>query len=75
MPPGDRLWQTRAMTESSPREVYFEFTPIGQVVRVAAVCAETGVEVIVMGPATARRRDLERLALRKLEWRLAQGAG
>ncbi|QCI67572.1 DUF6898 family protein [Phreatobacter stygius] len=60
------------MAESNPREVYFEFTPIGQVVRVAAVCAETGVEVIVMGPASATRRDLEQLALRKLEWRLAQ---
>jgi hypothetical protein len=47
-------------------EVYFEFTPMGGSVRVAAVCALTGLEVIVIGPASASQRDLEALALRKL---------
>ncbi|MEI8146079.1 MAG: serine hydroxymethyltransferase [Alphaproteobacteria bacterium] len=61
------------MPESVPREVYFEFTVIGSVARIAAVCAETGVEVVVMGPARAAQSDLERLALRKLQHRLAKG--
>lgn len=53
------------------REVYFEFQAIGASVRVAAICAETGIEVVIVGPARASQRDLEQLALRKLEKRLA----
>lgn len=67
-------WHSEAMTESMPREVYFEFTPVGHAVRVAAVCGETGTEVVVMAPAGTARAVLEQLALRKLRWRLAQGA-
>lgn len=48
-------------------EIYFEFTPVGAYVRVAAVCAVTGLEVVVMGPTSASQRDLEALAIRKLE--------
>jgi hypothetical protein len=54
------------------REVYFEFTAIGSVVKVAAIDAQTGLEVAVMGPANAARADLERLALQKLKARLAK---
>jgi hypothetical protein len=56
----------------APREIYFEFTAVGAVVKVAAIDAATGVEVVVMGPANASRADLERLALRKLRARLAR---
>lgn len=61
---------------TSPRsgEVYFEFTPVGRQVRVAAVDATTGVEVIVMGPVTASNDQLQTIALRKLQMRLRQGA-
>jgi hypothetical protein len=55
----------------TPREVYFEFTVIGPTVRVAAIDALTGVEVVVMGPANATRAHLERLAAAKLKARLA----
>jgi uncharacterized protein DUF6898 len=51
-------------------EVYFEFTPVGNSVRVAAVHAASGVEVTVVGPASAAQSDLERLALQKLRARL-----
>lgn len=54
------------------REVYFEFVALGNAVRVSAICSVTGVEVQVIGPAGAARRDLERLALRKLERRLVE---
>jgi hypothetical protein len=53
------------------RTIYFEFTTAGQFVRVAALDAETGVEVVVAGPVTASQADLERLARRRLEARLA----
>ncbi|BBF93217.1 DUF6898 family protein [Blastochloris tepida] len=55
------------------REVLFEFSRMGAYVRVAAIDAETGIEVVVMAPAAATRGDLERLALQKLQRRLAAG--
>ena len=54
-----------------PREIYFEFTVIGSTVRVAAIDAVTGFEVVVMGPASAARSDLQKLAAAKLKVRLA----
>ncbi len=50
--------------------VYFEFTPIGGVVKVVAIDAATGTEVTVIGPASAMQAYLERLALQKLNARL-----
>lgn len=61
------------MQVDAPRDVYFEFTAIGAVVKVAAIDAETGIEVSVMGPAGAAQADLQRLALGKLKARLAKG--
>ena len=57
-----------------PREVYFEFIAIGSVVKVMAIDAVTGIEVSVMGPASAAQVDLEQLALGKLKARLAREA-
>jgi hypothetical protein len=54
-----------------PDEVLFEFRQIGATVRVAALDPATGVEVVVVAPASAARADLERVALRKLERALA----
>jgi hypothetical protein len=56
------------------REVYFEFTAIGRTVKVSAIDAATGLEVSVIGPASASQADLERLALQKLNARLNSGA-
>jgi hypothetical protein len=61
------------MMGEGDREVYFEFTALGAVVKVAAIDAQTGVEVSVMGPVGATRADLQRLALQKLKARLAKG--
>lgn len=60
-----------ASGSNAGNEVYFEFTPVGPQVRVAAIDAATGIEVVVMGPASAAPTDLERLALAKLRKRLA----
>ena len=54
-------------------EVLFEFTAIGHSVKVVAIHAASGVEVSVIGPASAARSDLERLALEKLRARLGGG--
>jgi hypothetical protein len=53
------------------RQVLFEFTVIGDVARCAAVDAETGFEVVAVGPAHGPRAALENLALRKLERAMA----
>jgi hypothetical protein len=52
------------------REVLFEFTAVGAVMKVAAIDAATGIEVTVMGPSHASRADLQKLALAKLRRRL-----
>ena len=58
--------------DDTAREVYFEFTVIGSSVKAVAIDAATGVEVTVMGPASAARSDLQKLALAKLKARLVR---
>ena len=55
--------------------VYFEFHAVGRSMRVAAVDADTGIEIQIVAPVTTPKPDLERLALRKLERRLALERG
>jgi Domain of unknown function (DUF6898) len=47
-------------------EVYFEFVPVGNYMRVNAIHAATGTETFALGPLNASRSDLQRIALRKL---------
>jgi hypothetical protein len=49
--------------EDGGRDVYFEFTAIGRTVKVSAIDSATGLEVSVVGPASASQADLQRLAL------------
>ncbi|MCH8521102.1 hypothetical protein [Glycocaulis sp.] len=56
------------------REIIFEYQRLADSVRLAAIDAATGTEVIVFGPAHVARHDLERVALRKLERRLGLNA-
>jgi hypothetical protein len=56
------------------REVYFEITKIGGTAKVAAIDSATGIEVCVVGPAHAAETELRRLALAKLQARLAAEA-
>lgn len=58
--------------QKRPGEIYIEFHAIGRQVKVNAIDAATGVEVSVFGPATTSQKDLERLAVRKLQRRLMQ---
>jgi tRNA nucleotidyltransferase (CCA-adding enzyme) len=58
--------------ERARREVYFEFTVVGSVVKVTAIDSDTGLEVSIMGPARASQAELERIALQKLKAQLAR---
>jgi hypothetical protein len=53
-------------------EVYFEFVQVGQQMRVAAVDAATGTEVIVIAPVQATRTQMQQIALAKLRKRLGE---
>jgi hypothetical protein len=48
-------------------EIYLEFQEIGGAVRVAAVDAATGVEVVLVAPTGASRQDIARVAAAKLQ--------
>ncbi len=58
------------MAEPGEHKVYFEFTAIGNAVKVTAIDSVTGIEVSAMGPASAAQADLQQLALQKLRLRL-----
>jgi hypothetical protein len=60
------------MPDPSDREVYFEFIVVGNAVKCTAIDSLTAIEVSVMGPKSAAKADLERLALNKLKARLAR---
>lgn len=50
--------------------VIFEFSAIGNAVKVCAVDPETGLEVAIMGPANAGEAALRRTAMAKLRYML-----
>jgi hypothetical protein len=52
-------------------EVYFEFVQVGQQMRVAAVDAATGTEVIVITPVSATKLQMQQVAMAKLRKKLA----
>lgn len=47
--------------------IFFEFRPVGRQVKVSAIDEVTGLEVSIIAPASARRSDMEQLALAKLQ--------
>ena len=58
----------------SSGEVYFEFVQVGPQMRVAAIDARTGTEVVVIAPLSATQQQMQSLALAKLRRRLGQGS-
>lgn len=57
------------------REIYVEMIPAGKALRVAAVDAETGLEMIFQVPANTPRPDIDRLARAKIMWKLGRESG
>lgn len=54
------------------REVLFEFRHAGNQVRVAAIDATTGVEVVIIAPVHTSEAQMKSIALAKLRRRLEQ---
>lgn len=53
-------------------EVLFEFTQLGQQMRVAAIDPATATEVVIIAPLTATRIQMQNIALGKLRRKLAE---
>lgn len=49
-------------------EVFFEFTRLGQIVKVCAIDVETKIEAVVMVPASLSEMQMKDHALRKLQY-------
>lgn len=56
--------------EQKTQGVIFEFTQLGNCIKVVAIDTVTGLEVTIMGPKTASQTYLERTAHAKLRYAL-----
>ena len=54
------------------REIYIEIVNAGSALRVAAIDAETGVELVFQVPSNTPRRDIDQLARAKVSWKLSR---
>jgi hypothetical protein len=63
------------MPGAGDREVIFEFTRVGQSVKVTAVDPATGTEASIVGPANMGETILKHNALKKLEYVLSKKGG
>jgi len=58
------------------REVLFEFTQVGQQMRVSAIDADTRTEIVLIAPLSATRYQMQTLAMAKLKRKLeSEGQG
>ncbi len=62
------------MPEQS-REVIIEYVQVGNTVRVTAVDAQTGTEVVFQAPANSSQLALQRMAVQKLKYVMNKGSG
>jgi len=53
-------------------DVLLEFSQVGKQMRVAAIDARTGVEVIIITPLNATRQQMQQIAVAKLRRRIEQ---
>lgn len=56
-------------------EVLFEFSRVGNVMRVTAIDVDSNTEIVIAGPATAPQAALQNTALQKLRYVLAKKRG
>ncbi|MFN8719799.1 MAG: DUF6898 family protein [Rhodospirillales bacterium] len=67
--PADRsAGSTAGVVAMRGREILFEFQRVGNVVKVTAIDAETGIEASIHGPVTAGEALLRINATRRLEF-------
>ena len=53
-------------------EVLFEFTRVGNAIRVVAIDPESGTEIVMVGAPGYSKEHLKRLAMRKLAYAIAK---
>jgi Domain of unknown function (DUF6898) len=58
----------RSLSLSGGKEILFEFVAQGAVVKVTAIDPDSGLEVSIVGPASAPRTTLQAAALQKLRY-------
>lgn len=63
------------MAGAGDREVIFEFTRIGNAVKVTAIDTATGAEASIVGPASMGEGILRNNAMRKLDYVLGKKVG
>jgi Domain of unknown function (DUF6898) len=61
-----------ADSKNDEREILFEFRTLGNQVRVAAIDADSGTEVIIIAPVSASQAEMQRIASAKLFRQLAK---
>lgn len=71
-PPRAGGWRGAGSSPAAPHEVLFEFVRLGPQVRVSAIDAASGREVVIVAPATASEARMKAIALAKLQRRLGQ---
>ena len=62
--------KTPAIASLAEREIYIEFIELGNAVRVAAIDATSGEEVVIQAPKSSPRSEMERVVLAKLARKL-----
>lgn len=72
--------QSRLRKSGVPRgdvvgEVLFEFSRVGNVIRVTAIDVDSNTEIVIAGPATAPQAMLQNTALQKLRYVMARKKG
>lgn len=63
------------MNQPQYREYLLEFQQVGRYVKVSAIDTATNTEVSIVGDAAATKAELERVAIRKLEYVLKKKLG
>ncbi len=63
------------MNQPEYREYLLEFQQVGRYVKVSAIDPVTNIEVSIVGDASATKAELERVAVRKLEYVLRKKLG
>ncbi|HZD26403.1 MAG TPA: hypothetical protein VE631_09105 [Alphaproteobacteria bacterium] len=66
---------TERRSEGGGGEYLLEFLPAGQAVKVSAIDPVSGIEVSIVGPASAGEAALGRAAVNKLKYVLRKRAG
>ncbi|WP_132938201.1 DUF6898 family protein [Varunaivibrio sulfuroxidans] len=60
------------MPSKKNREILFEFQRVGQALRITAIDAQSGTEVVMVGDPRYSQEMLKRMAVRKLEYVLSK---